>query len=85
MDSRKDIMKTKYQTVNNLKISEELLTFVNEELLKDTDILPEKFWSGFDKIVHELTPKNLELIKIREDLQKKIDEWHLKNKGKNRH
>ena len=82
MDSRKGLMKTKYQTVNNLKISDELLTFVNEELLKETDILPEKFWSGFDKIIHELTPKNLELIKIREDLQKKIDAWHLKNKGK---
>ena len=82
MDSRKDLVKTKYQTVNNLKISDELLTFVNEELLKGTDILPEKFWSGFDKTVHELAPKNLELIKIRENLQTKIDAWHLKNKGK---
>ncbi len=82
MDSRKDVMKIKYQTVNNLKISDELLTFVNEELLKDTGISPEKFWSGFDEIVHELAPKNLELIKIRDDLQKKIDSWHLKNKNK---
>ena len=43
--------------------------------------LPEKFWLGFDKAVHELAPKNKELIKIREDLQKKIDHWHIKNKG----
>ena len=31
-------MKTNYQNVNNLKVSEELLNFVNNELLKDTNI-----------------------------------------------
>ena len=82
MDSRKEIMKTKYQSVNNLKISQDLLTFVNEELLEGTNILPEKFWSGFDKTIHELAPKNLELIKTREKLQKSIDTWHIKNKDK---
>tara|TARA_B100000700_G_scaffold266229_1_gene305204 strand:+ start:4407 stop:6560 length:2154 start_codon:yes stop_codon:yes gene_type:complete len=74
-------MNKNYQDVNNLKVSNILLKFVNEELLKGTDITPEKFWSGFDKSVHELTPKNRNLIKIREDLQKKIDNWHIKNKG----
>ena len=71
-----------YESVNNLKVSNELLSFVNNELLKDTEISPEKFWLGFDKAVHELTPRNKELIKIRENLQKQIDEWHIKNKGK---
>ena len=74
-------MTTKYQTVNNLKVSEKLLNFVNEELLKDTGISPEKFWPEFDKAIHELAPKNQELLKVREDLQKKIDAWHIKNKG----
>ena len=74
-------MKTIYENVNNLKVTKELFSFVNNELLKDTRITPEKFWSGFDKVVHELTPKNRELIKIREDLQKKIDDWHIKFKG----
>ncbi len=73
-------MKLKYQSVNNLKVSEELLSFVNDELLKDTDISPEKFWSGFDAVIHELAPKNKDLIKIRENLQKKINDWHTKNK-----
>ena len=78
---RKDIMKILYENVNNLKVTKELFSFVNNELLKDTGITSEKFWSGFDKVVHELAPKNRELIKIREDLQKKIDDWHIKNKG----
>ena len=74
-------MKTNYVNVNNLKVAKELLSFVNNELLIDTKISTENFWMGFDKTVHELTPKNKELIQIREDLQKKIDDWHIKNKG----
>ena len=74
-------MSKNYQNVNNLKISDELLSFVNKELLKDLDISSEKFWEGFDNAVHDLAPKNKELIQIRENLQKKIDDWHIKNKG----
>ena len=74
-------MSKNYQNVNNLKISEELLSFVNKELLKDLDISSEKFWEGFDHAVHDLAPKNKELIQTRENLQKKIDDWHIKNKG----
>ena len=74
-------MSKNYQNVNNLKISKELLSFVNNELLKDLDISSEKFWEGFDNAVHDLAPKNKELIQIRENLQKKIDDWHIKNKG----
>ncbi len=75
-------MKHKYEDINNLKVSSLLLNFVNNDLLKDTNIEPKKFWLGFDETVHELAPKNKELIKIREDLQKKIDGWHIKSKGK---
>ena len=50
-------------------------------MLKGLDIAPEVFWDNFDKAVHELAPINLELIKKREALQRKIDEWHLKEKG----
>jgi malate synthase len=75
-------MLTNYLTVNNLKVSNNLLSFVNDELLKGTDISVEKFWLGFDEAVHDLAPKNRELIEARENLQKKIDEWHIKNRGK---
>ena len=74
-------MSKNYQNVNNLKISEELLSFVNKELLKDLDISSEKFWKGFDNAVHNLAPQNKELIQIRENLQKKIDDWHINTKG----
>ena len=74
-------MQEKYININSLKVSENLAKFIREELLEDLNISPEKFWTGFEKVVKELAPKNKELINIRENLQKKIDEWHLKNKG----
>ena len=75
-------MQEKYTKINNLKVSEKLSKFVNDELLKNTNVSPENFWVGLEKTLDELAPKNRELIKFREDLQKKIDEWHIKNKGK---
>ena len=74
-------MTSNYQSVNNLKVSEELLSFVNNELLKNTNISSEKFWLGFDKAVHELAPTNEKLIEVRKILQKNIDDWHIQNKG----
>ncbi|MDA9042598.1 malate synthase G [Candidatus Pelagibacter sp.] len=74
-------MKEQYTKIHNLSISNKLLNFVNEELLKDTNISSEKFWEGFDRVVHELAPKNKDLLEVRVDLQKKIDDWHIANKG----
>ena len=74
-------MSNNYVSINNLKVSEKLLSFVNDELLIGTGISSKKFWSDFDKAVHELSPKNKELIKERENLKKKIDVWHIKNRG----
>ena len=77
----KSDMREKYLEINNLKVSETLFNFVNNEVLKDTEISSKDFWIKFDKIVHELAPRNKELIEIRNELQKNINEWHIKNKG----
>ena len=74
-------MPDKYININTLKVSESLSNFVNEELLTDTGVSTDQFWLGFEKTVNELEPKNRELINTRETLQKKIDDWHIKNKG----
>ena len=74
-------MKEKYISINNLKVSEILFNFINDDLLKNTKIAKEYFWKGFDKAVHELAPINKDLLKKRDIIQKQIDEWHIKNKG----
>ena len=37
-------MQEKYINIKSLKVSSDLLKFVKDELLKETDISPEKFW-----------------------------------------
>ncbi|KRO56632.1 MAG: malate synthase G [Pelagibacteraceae bacterium BACL5 MAG-121128-bin54] len=74
-------MKEKYISINNLKVSEILFNFINDDLLKNTKIAKEYFWKGFDKAVHELAPINKDLLKKRDLIQRQIDEWHIKNKG----
>jgi len=75
-------MDKKYIKIKNLSVSLELANFVNKELLPNTSISKEKFWNGLDKCVHELAPKNKNLLEFREILQKKIDIWHREKKGK---
>ena len=74
-----------YTLQGKLSVATELLEFVNTELLPGTNIDPEKFWMGLDKVAHELTPKNGKLLNIREQMQQKIDNWHLfSQRSKNR-
>ena len=73
-------MKEKFIKINNLSVDKILADFIDNELLLGTNISPKKFWDGFDKVVHELAPKNRELLEIRETIQKEIDLWHKKNK-----
>ena len=68
---------------NGLKISSTLFEFINSEVLPGTNIKSDDFWIKFEKTVHELAPINKNLIEKRETIQKKIDQWHKKNKSKN--
>ena len=63
-------------TVGNLRVAQTLYDFVNDEALPGTDIDPDTFWSGVDKVVADLTPKNQDLLARRDDLQAQIDKWH---------
>ena len=66
--------------VNGLKVDKILFDFVNSEVIPGLDIKSENFWTGFSQAVHELTPRNKKLINKRDEIQKKIDQWHLSNK-----
>ena len=65
-----------------LKVSSTLLKFINNEAIPGTNLKIEEFWNDFSDIVHELSPVNKALIQKREDIQKKIDDWHKSNQGK---
>jgi len=73
-------MKEKYIKIKDLSVSEKLANFINDKLLPGTKISKERFWNGFNKYIHELSPKNKNLIEKREKIQKLIDTWHKENK-----
>jgi len=75
-------MSNKNIKVENTEINEVLYNFINNEVLPDTDISENDFWNSFAKAVNELAPINKELLKKRDVIQSKIDEWHKSNKEK---
>ena len=72
---------TEYINHGSLKVSKELDDLINKKVCIGIDLEPENFWVSFEKIIEEFTPRNRALLDKREDLQKKIDDWHLANKG----
>jgi malate synthase len=63
-------------SVGNLRVARVLYDFVNNEALPGTDIDPDSFWAGVDKVVADLTPQNQDLLRRRDELQAQIDKWH---------
>src|ERR1700741_2802960 len=63
-------------SVGNLRVARVLYDFVNNEALPGTDIDPDSFWAGLDKVVTDLTPQNQDLLRRPDELQAQIDKWH---------
>jgi len=63
-------------SAGNLRVARVLYDFVNNEALPGTDIDPDTFWAGVDKVVTDLTPQNQALLNTRDELQAQIDKWH---------
>ena len=66
---------------NGLSIDEKLVTFIESEAIPGTGVDTQNFWQGFAEIVEKLGPKNKTLLQKREDIQSKIDEYHIKHRG----
>jgi malate synthase len=71
---------SKYVKIGELQVASELVDFINSEALPGSQVDQEKFWSGFEAIIADLTPKNKELLAKRDEFQKEINRWHRENK-----
>ncbi|ASP49645.1 malate synthase G [Cognaticolwellia beringensis] len=72
---------TNYQQKDLLKVNNELVNFIKEEVLPGLDITEQHFWSALSKITHDLGPENRALLAKRIALQEQIDQWNLKHQG----
>lgn len=64
-----------------LQVATELHQFVEREALPGTGVASDAFWSGLDKLVHDLAPKNRQLLAERDRLQAELDKWYRQNPG----
>jgi len=67
---------------NTLSVDDLLHAFVETELLPGTGVDPRAFWAALDAILADFTPKNLELLRRRDELQVLIDGYWRERRGK---
>ncbi|MDP6181793.1 MAG: malate synthase G [SAR86 cluster bacterium] len=65
----------------NLTVAKELDEFLRTEVIDGIGVDAGHFWNSLETILDEFGPRNKGLLQKREDIQDKIDQWHLSRKG----
>ncbi|OJB41176.1 malate synthase G [Burkholderia ubonensis] len=66
---------------DGLQVADALSQFIENEALPGTGIDKAAFWRGFSALVHDLAPRNRELLAERDRLQQELDTWHRAHPG----
>ena len=72
---------TERVTLGRLQVAANLQRFIEDEVLPGSGIEAAAFWQGLDALVHDLAPKNRELLAERDRMQVELDTWHKANPG----
>ncbi len=64
---------------HGLSIEQTLYDFLTKEVLPGTGLDADLFFRGFSEIVHQLSPKNRELLQKRDAFQVQLDDWYRAN------
>ncbi|MFN3992941.1 MAG: malate synthase G [Tabrizicola flagellatus] len=64
-----------------LQVDAVLARFVEDEALPGTGIEAGAFWQGFAGLLADFAPRNRALLARREELQARIDAWHVARRG----
>ena len=65
----------------DLSVEEGLVDFIENKALPDTGVSQDNFWLGLSSLIKEMTPENRKLLRAREELQDKINKWHVARIG----
>jgi len=64
-----------------LRVAKILHDFVANEAARGSGLTATQFWSGFAALLNDLAPRNKALLAKRDDLQARIDRWHIDHRG----
>ncbi|MFT6674599.1 MAG: malate synthase [Sulfitobacter sp.] len=81
IDIQRESAVTNRADKHGLQVDPLLADFIETKALPGTGIAAGDFWSGFSALVHDLGPKNRDLLAKRAAIQKQIDDWHKARKG----
>ena len=72
---------TERVTTGGLQVAKELYDLVADEIAPGTGVDPEHFWQELANICTDLVPRNQTLLKVRDEFQTQIDDWHQARQG----
>ncbi|QQK77182.1 malate synthase G [Salicibibacter cibarius] len=64
------------EKIGNLTVETSLYEFINREALEGSGLTAEQFWADFERLIGDFSGRNEKLLKKREDIQNKIDQWN---------
>ncbi|NNE73775.1 MAG: malate synthase G [Acidimicrobiales bacterium] len=70
---------TTYVAAADLQVGEPLYRLVVDQALPGTGIEADAFWASLSALIHDLAPRNRELLEVRAAMQAAIDRWHQDN------
>lgn len=71
-----------YLKAGELDVAEDLYKLVKGEVAPDTGVNVDDFWNALSQIIKDFAPRNQTLLGFRDELQQKIDEWHIAHRSK---
>ena len=64
-----------------LQVAPEIHSLLENDILPGTGLEPAAFWTALADIVARFSPRNRELLAIRDEMQNQISAWHKANPG----
>lgn len=59
-----------------LQVAASLYQLIQDEILPGSGVDETQFWTGFDSLIHGLSPINHALLQTRDDIQGQLDDWY---------
>jgi malate synthase len=79
--SHGDSFSPEYLPRSELLVGSELVAVLETEALPAGGVDPDRFWQGLAALIHDLAPRNAELLAVRAEMQSAIDRWHRNRAG----